>query len=129
MAAWTVVHSSDFIEDIKRFHAYFKERCDHALQTESPNEAARIDPPSREFDDFTQAVLELSDGKSDPADVLKFCRADKDGMPLFSLVCGRWRGLYRVDKIKKVCDAISVDEMNRFARYAERFRRPFRKSI
>lgn len=126
MAAWTVGLSSDFIENIKKINADFKKQSDHAVETESTSEAARIDRRSEEFDEFLQAVEEL---KADPTQALRYCRDDKDGVPLYSLTCGRWRGLFRVNESQKTCDGISVDEMTSSARFAEQVRRPFRRRI
>ena len=66
-----------------------------------------------------QAILDLKDGKSEPTKVLKFRAEGADGLPIFSLVFGRWRALYRVDESERTCVGISVDEMTSAARYAE----------
>jgi hypothetical protein len=72
-----------------------------------------------------EAVLDLKDGKSDPEKEMTFCEKDTDGLPIYCLVRGRWRGLYRVDKAQSACDAISIDEMNSFVRVHQGLRRLF----
>lgn len=63
-----------------------------------------------------EAVVDLKDGKSDPEEEMTYCEKDSDGLPIYSLIRGRWRGLYRVDKLQSACDAISIDEMSYFVR-------------
>jgi hypothetical protein len=129
MSTWTVVHSSDFILTLTKIQADFKKHYEEILRTQSRVDVEKIDLRFKEFEHFTQDILDLKDGNSEPAKVLRYCQPVKDGLPIYSLVRGRWRGLYRVDEPRKTCTAISVDELTTLTMYVEKFRQPFRKRL
>lgn len=129
MPGWTVVRSSEFIEQLEKIHAGFASHYRQIINTESRGALAKEDLRLAEFECFTQMVVDLRHGHADPTKVLRYCCLDSGGVPIYGLIYGRWRALYRVNEALKECKAIAVDELKPIPRLIEEVRWPFRKAL
>src|SRR5271169_5212266 len=108
MATWTVVLSEDFEATIDSKITEFQTRLEQAGSRSEVEIALRQSEP---FERFASLALDLRDGKSIPASLLRYY-GKAEGTPVYLLISGRWCGQFSVDGSKHICTGIKIYDVS-----------------
>ncbi len=118
-----------FLDHIERIYAELRREYEKALETRSRPDVGKVDSKLEEFEVFFQLVDDLLNNKSGSIEMLAHCGKNESGVPVYSLVCGRWRGLFHADTSKNECIGITVEKLSPLAIAVEKMQHPFRKRL
>ncbi len=132
MQDWTVINSSEFKQNLAGCFADFRARLAAHNAAPKGKSAKQLQRSIAGFNHFVRKLRKLSDTKDRavlPEKELAYVQDDSEGTPIYSLIDGNWRCLFRVDTQEKTCTAVSIELMIDNLRFVEQDRHKHGKKL
>lgn len=132
MQDWTVINSSEFKQDLAYCFADFRAQLAAYNAAPKGKSAKQLQRSIAGFNHFIRKLRKLNDkneGTVLPEKELAYIQDDSEGTPIYSLIDGNWRCLFRVDTQKKTCTAVSIGLMIDNLRFVEQARHKHGKKL